>query len=93
MSDNQNTSHAPELPGETIDRSRLNEIGDLVFQVLDFCTDEANWPNYELVAKEQGVPVGQVIAAAVAGTFLRHYTVFPKAPATESTNILEARNP
>lgn len=60
--------------GESSSPSRINELGELVFLVLDFCSTEPQSSNYARLAAEMGVPVGQAVAASIAGTILEHYT-------------------
>ncbi len=59
-------------------RSQINELGELVFLVLNFCTTEPQATNYAQLAAEMGVPVGQAVAASIAGTILEHYKITPK---------------
>ena len=64
--------------GESSSPSRINELGELVFLVLNFCTTEPQATNYAQLAAEMGVPVGQAVAASIAGTILEHYKITPK---------------
>ena len=59
-------------------RSQIDELGELVFLVLNFCTTEPQATNYARLAVEMGVPIGQAVAASIAGTILEHYKITPK---------------
>ena len=64
--------------GESSSPSQINELGELVFLVLNFCTTEPQATNYPQLANEMGVPVAQAVAASIAGTILEHYNLTPK---------------
>ncbi len=62
-------------PSAILGANQINELGHAVFQVLEYCTSEPVLPNLIQLAEETGVPLGQVIAASIAGTILNHYHV------------------
>ncbi len=63
------------IPSAVLGANQINELGDAVFQVFEYCASDPVFPNLVQIADETGVPVGQVIAASVAGTILKHYHV------------------
>ena len=62
-------------PSAILGANQINELGDAVFQVFQYCTSDPVFPSLVQIADETGVPVGQVIAASIAGTILNHYHV------------------
>lgn len=78
MNKDTSSSNRSDLSSAALGAGQLNELGDLVFQVISFCTTEPQFSNYSQLAQEMGVPVGQAVAAAVAGTLLQHYEIRPK---------------
>jgi hypothetical protein len=78
MNQNLNASAEAGPSSEPADFSRINELGELVCLVLNYCHSEPQATHYAEFAAEMGVPVDQAVAAAVAGTILKHYHVTPK---------------
>ncbi len=78
MNPNTTASTGAGHSGGSSSPSRINELGELVFLVLDFCSTEPQSSNYARLAAEMGVPVGQAVAASIAGTILEHYDLTPK---------------
>jgi hypothetical protein len=78
MNQNLNASAEAGPSSEPADFSRINELGELVCLVLNYCHSEPQATHYAEFAAEMGVPVDQAVAAAVAGTILKHYDVTPK---------------
>lgn len=88
MSQDNTTANTAGLPGNPSTPCRINELGELVFLVLKFCTTEPQSSNYARLAEEMGVPIGQAVAACIAGTILEHYDIRPKGnPAAVGTTI------
>ena len=79
MNPNTTASTGAGRSGESSSPSRINELGELVFLVLDFCSKEPQSSNYARLAAEMGVPFGQAVAASIAGTILERYELIPKA--------------
>ena len=78
MTEQTNTDSTADTATNPAVRSQINELGELVFLVLNFCTTEPQATNYAQLAAEMGVPVGQAVAASIAGTILEHYKITPK---------------
>jgi hypothetical protein len=78
MTEQTNASIADDTAATTAVRSQIDELGELVFLVLNFCTTEPQATNYAQLAAEMGVPFGQAVAASIAGTILEHYTITSK---------------
>ena len=88
MSQDNTSANTADISGESSMPSRINELGELVFLVLNFCTTEPQFSNYARLAEEMGVPVAQAVAASIAGTILEHYEIRPKSsPAAVGTPI------
>jgi hypothetical protein len=78
MTEQEGTDSIAEVNPHSGVRSQIDELGELVFLVLNFCTTEPQSTNYAQLAAEMGVPVGQAVAASIAGTILEHYKITPK---------------
>lgn len=89
MSEKSPTQRNSETTNE-VEESTFDEIGHLVFQVLDYCIDPAHFGNYEQVAADRGIPVAHVVAAAITGTLLSHYTVARKECPADPVVVLGA---
>jgi hypothetical protein len=78
MTEQKSTDSSAEANPNPGARPQINELGELVFLVLNYCTTEPQASNYNQLAAEMGVPVAQAVAASIAGTILEHYKITPK---------------
>jgi hypothetical protein len=62
-------------PSAILEANQINELGQFVFQIIEYCTSEQVLPNLDLLANETGVPLNQVMGESIATIILRHYHV------------------
>ncbi len=63
--------------------SLFNELADLIFLALNYCTSESQLCHFCELAEEKGVALGQIVASALTQTILHHYKIQPKPNPTE----------